>query len=91
MEDFTEDVMNFMFILNIKKAIFVGWALGAAVVMLLCIKYPKLVERLVLLGSIHVEGYPPFMVKTEGGDIERLTDIKEIQAKAKRVDKSIKD
>lgn len=58
--DWAEDVKEFMDLMNIDKATVVGWSLGGGVSMQLSASYPKRVSHLVLLASVGVKGYPMF-------------------------------
>lgn len=60
LKDFADDVFFFMDALNIPKASLVGWSTGGGIVLEFAVKYPPMVEKLVLLESASVMGYPIF-------------------------------
>lgn len=60
LKDFADDVFFFMDALNLKKASLVGWSTGGGVVLEFAVKYAPMVEKLVLLESASVKGYPIF-------------------------------
>ena len=55
-----DDVVLFMKKLGITSANVVGWSFGGCVAQSLAARYPALVEKLVLLSSGSVKGYPIF-------------------------------
>ena len=58
--EIADDVVSFMKALGIKSANVVGWSFGGCVAQSLAARYPALVEKLVLLSSGSVKGYPIF-------------------------------
>lgn len=58
--DFADDVALFLKELNINKAVVIGWSLGGCVAQSLTARYETLVEKLILIGSGSVKGYPVF-------------------------------
>ena len=58
--EIADDVVLFMKALGIKSANVVGWSFGGCVAQSLAARYPALVEKLVLLSSGSVKGYPIF-------------------------------
>lgn len=60
LHDFADDVVLFLKEMEVKKAVVTGWSLGGCVAMSLAARYPSLVEKLILIGSGSVKGYPVF-------------------------------
>ncbi|KLU63173.1 arylesterase [Peptococcaceae bacterium CEB3] len=56
--DFADDVRQFIEGMNLKRFILVGWSMGGGVSQLFTAQYPALVEKLVLLDSVSVKGFP---------------------------------
>lgn len=65
-KDFAADIADFCRILGVEKAAAVGWSLGGAVAMELSLLCPQLVEKLILVSSASVMGYP--LYKKNGRD-----------------------
>lgn len=59
-DDFADDLIDFCDQLNIKKASFVGWSTGGAIILSLAARYQDRVNKLVLIESASVLGYPVF-------------------------------
>lgn len=64
--DFADDVALFLREKNVQKAIIIGWSLGGCVAMSLASRYPEFAEKLILIASGSVKGYPVFK-KNEAG------------------------
>jgi pimeloyl-ACP methyl ester carboxylesterase len=60
LQDFADDIYLFMEKLDINKASVLGWSLGGGVVMEFAAKYPKKLDKLILLESASYKGYPVF-------------------------------
>ncbi|NVM36924.1 MAG: alpha/beta hydrolase [Candidatus Lokiarchaeota archaeon] len=59
-ELFASDIVQLMKKLDIKKASFVGWSDGGCTSLVLCLKYPELVNKLVLCGTpYNISNYFP--------------------------------
>lgn len=56
--DFADDLRQFVDAMNLKRFILVGWSMGGGVSQLFTAQYPTLVEKLVLLDSVSVKGFP---------------------------------
>ena len=67
--DFADDVASFLKELKIEKAYIVGWSLGGCVSQSLAARYPELVEKLILISSGSVKGYPVFKKDAMGQNI----------------------
>jgi pimeloyl-ACP methyl ester carboxylesterase len=57
-KDFSEDVRLFTDCLNLKDFSLVGWSLGGAIAMQFAADYPDSVNKLILLESVGIKGYP---------------------------------
>ena len=58
--DFADDVVALVKALGVEKAVFAGWSLGGCVVQSIAARYQELVEKLILIASGSVKGYPVF-------------------------------
>jgi len=67
LKDFSEDVKLFVDALGISKFSVAGWSTGGGVAMQLAADYPKLIEKLILIESVDVKGYP-MLQKGEKGE-----------------------
>lgn len=59
-DDFADDIYDFMTLLNIEKASLAGWSTGGAIILSLASRYPQSVHKLILIESASVLGYPVF-------------------------------
>lgn len=73
LKDFADDVFFLMDGLNIPKASLVGWSTGGGVVLEFAVKYGPMVDKLILLESASVLGYPIFKKDENGQPI--LTEL----------------
>jgi pimeloyl-ACP methyl ester carboxylesterase len=78
LDDFAEDVRLFMEKLGIPPCSVVGWSTGGGVAMLLAAKYPRLVEKLILLCSLSTRGYPMYQLDAQGQPVKRFQTREEI-------------
>lgn len=60
LDDFADDLVAFMDALNIDKAHLVGWSTGGGIALSLAARYPNRVNRVALIESASVKGYPIF-------------------------------
>jgi len=60
LKDFADDIYLFMEKLDINKADVLGWSLGGGAVLEFAAKYPKKLNKLILLDSASYKGYPVF-------------------------------
>lgn len=67
--DFADDVAAFLKELKVEKAVVSGWSLGGCVSLSLAARYPEMVEKLVLISSGSVKGYPVFKKDATGQNI----------------------
>lgn len=67
--DFADDVASFLKELNVEKAYVAGWSLGGCVAQSLTARYPELVEKLILIASGSVKGFPVFKKDASGQNI----------------------
>eukprot|EP00828_Plagiopyla_frontata_P007687 TRINITY_DN13690_c0_g1_i2.p2 TRINITY_DN13690_c0_g1~~TRINITY_DN13690_c0_g1_i2.p2 ORF type:complete len:201 (-),score=34.98 TRINITY_DN13690_c0_g1_i2:15-617(-) len=66
MEDYVNDLKNFLDALNITKCVLVGHSFGSAVAMVFAGLFPTRVRKLVLIGSISIKGFPLYKLDNEG-------------------------
>jgi pimeloyl-ACP methyl ester carboxylesterase len=64
--DFAKDIREFMDKKNIDSAALIGWSTGGGVAMELAADYPQRVEKVVLVESVSVLGYPIFKKDEKG-------------------------
>ncbi|WP_408955451.1 alpha/beta fold hydrolase [Natroniella sp. ANB-PHB2] len=57
-KDFSDDLKLFVDKLQLKDFIIMGWSAGGAVAMQFCIDYQDYVDKLILLGSCSIKGFP---------------------------------
>jgi len=69
LKDFSEDIYDFMEALDLKKAAVAGWSTGGGVAMQLAIDHPELVEKLILIESVGIQGYPIYKKDGKGQPI----------------------
>ena len=60
LHELADDVVALLKELKIEKAYFSGWSLGGCVSQSIAARYPEMVEKLVLISSGSVKGYPVF-------------------------------
>jgi pimeloyl-ACP methyl ester carboxylesterase len=64
--DFAQDLIFFLEAKGIDKVNLLGWSLGGGVAMEMAARYPKVVERLILINSTTHRGYPIFKKDDQG-------------------------
>ncbi len=69
LKDFSEDVKMFVDKLGIKGFALAGWSTGGGVVMHFASDYPDYVEKLILVESVGITGYPIFKKDDKGQPI----------------------
>lgn len=69
LKDFSEDLKLFVDGLGLKKFYLAGWSTGGGVVMHFAIDYPEYVEKLILVESVGIKGYPIFKKDASGQPI----------------------
>ena len=69
LKDFSDDIKAFVNALSIKKFSIAGWSTGGGIAMQYCIDYPEDVEKLVLIESVGISGYPIFRKDDNGQPI----------------------
>ncbi|WP_461207065.1 intracellular short-chain-length polyhydroxyalkanoate depolymerase [Clostridium sp. DL1XJH146] len=69
LKDFSEDVKMFVDKLGIKGFILAGWSTGGGVAMQFAAYYPEYVEKLILVESVGITGYPIFKKDDKGQSI----------------------
>jgi len=85
-QDFSDDVKQFVDILRLKDFVMVGWSTGGAVAMQFQANYPGLCEKIVLLASASTRGYPMFASTSNGAsETKRLTTLEEIEQDPKTI------
>lgn len=75
--DFAEDINEFTQQLNIEKYSAVGWSTGGGVALELAANYLDRVEKVVLVESVGIKGYPIFKKDASGGLTTELLKEKE--------------
>jgi len=65
-DDHVEDLKLFCDELGLEKISLLGWSAGGAVTMKFAARYPELVDKLVLHGSIGAQGYPYYIPDENG-------------------------
>ncbi|KAL4429119.1 hypothetical protein ABPG74_015147 [Tetrahymena malaccensis] len=79
--DFAKDVISFCEKQNLSKIQIVGWSLGGAVAMSVALLQPNLIETMILMASVNLQGFP-FMSK-EG----RVKDVIQIKKRLQKIEK----
>ncbi len=69
LKDFSEDVKLFVDAIGLKKFSVAGWSTGGGVAMQFAADYPELVEKLILIESVGIKGYPMFKKDEKGQPI----------------------
>ncbi|MFA5523390.1 MAG: alpha/beta hydrolase [Tissierellales bacterium] len=69
LRDFSEDLKLFVEIMGLKKFYLAGWSTGGGVAMYFTIDYPEYVEKLILVESVGIMGYPMFKKDASGRPI----------------------
>ncbi len=82
LKDFSEDVKLFVDALGLTKFSIAGWSTGGGIAMQFAADYPDYVEKLILIESVGVKGYPIFKKNEMGQPIigEFVTTKKDIAA-----------
>ena len=60
LHELADDVVDLLKVLKVEKCILAGWSLGGCVSQSIAARYPEIVEKLVLISSGSVKGYPVF-------------------------------
>lgn len=81
LRDFSEDLKLFVDALGLTRFNLAGWSTGGGVVMYFAIDYPDYVEKLILIESVGIKGYPMFKKDATGQPIigEFLNTKEEIE------------
>lgn len=69
LQDFAEDVKLFIDKFNLKKFSLMGWSMGGGVAMEFTASHPTFVEKLILVESVGMKGYPIFKKDINGQPI----------------------
>lgn len=82
LRDFSEDLKLFVDAMGLKKFYLAGWSTGGGIAMYFAIDYPEYVEKLILVESVGIKGYPMFKKDANGQPIigEFLKTKEEIEA-----------
>lgn len=67
--ELAEDVKELIDQKMLDNLVIVGWSTGGGIAMELALRYPELVERLVLISSVSYKGYPIYKKDQEGQPI----------------------
>lgn len=68
--DLSQDIKLFVDALEINNLILAGWSAGGAVAMQFSVDYPDYVEKLILINSCSIKGYPVFKRNILGRPIQ---------------------
>lgn len=60
LHELADDVIDLLKIIKVEKCILAGWSLGGCVSQSIAARYPEMVEKLALISSGSVKGYPVF-------------------------------
>lgn len=60
LEDLSDDLFDFLQLLDIQKVHIVGWSTGGAVALKLAAKHPLMIDKVILIESASYRGYPVF-------------------------------
>ncbi|EAS01633.1 alpha/beta fold hydrolase (macronuclear) [Tetrahymena thermophila SB210] len=77
--DFAKDVVSFCEKQNLNKIQIIGWSLGGAVAMSVALLQPTLIETMILMASVNLQGFP-FMSKAG-----RVKDVIEIKKRLQKI------
>lgn len=66
LQDFADDVKLFIDELKLEKFSLMGWSMGGGVAMQFTANHPTFVEKLILVESVGMKGYPIFKKDTNG-------------------------
>jgi pimeloyl-ACP methyl ester carboxylesterase len=82
LKELSEDLKLFADELGLNKFALVGWSTGGGVVMYFAIDYPEMVEKLILVESVGIKGYPMLKKDEKGQPIlgQYLKTKEEIEA-----------
>ncbi|WP_438503643.1 intracellular short-chain-length polyhydroxyalkanoate depolymerase [Ectobacillus ponti] len=82
LKEFSEDVKQFADALGLQRFSIAGWSTGGGIGMQFAIDYPERVEKLVLIESVGIQGYPILKKDAAGQPVlgEFLTTKEEIAA-----------
>ncbi|KFM99901.1 alpha/beta hydrolase [Bacillus clarus] len=69
LQDFVEDIKLFIDELQLEKFSLMGWSMGGGVAMEFTATHPKLVEKVILVESVGMKGYPIFKKDINGQPI----------------------
>lgn len=80
LKDFSNDIKEFVDRLSIGKFSILGWSTGGGIAMQYCIDHPEDVDKLILVESVGISGYPIFKKDEKGQAIlgEHLTTKEEL-------------
>ncbi len=80
LKDFSSDIKEFVDRLSINKFSMLGWSTGGGIAMQYCIDHPEDVDKLILVESVGISGYPIFKKDDKGQPIigEHLTTKDEL-------------
>lgn len=87
LKDFSDDIKLFVDALKIKNFSIAGWSTGGGIAMQYIIDHPKDVDKLVLIESVGISGYPIFRKDDAGQPIigDFLTTKEELENDAVQV------
>lgn len=80
LRDFAEDIKLFVDAMKLDKFNLAGWSTGGGIAMYFAIDFPEYIEKLILVESVGIKGYPMFKKDEKGQPImgELITTKEEI-------------
>lgn len=87
LKDFSDDIKSFVKEKGIGKFSLAGWSTGGGVAMQYCIDHPEDVDKLILIESVGISGYPIFRKDEKGQPVigDFLTTKEELEKDAVQV------
>ncbi|GAA0083870.1 alpha/beta hydrolase [Clostridium sp. CTA-7] len=77
LNDFAKDIEEFLNIMNIESCSAIGWSTGGGVSLELAANCPDKIEKVVLIESVGVKGYPIYKKDKDGNPTSELLKTKE--------------
>ncbi len=77
LNDFAKDIEEFLNIMNIESCAAIGWSTGGGVSLELAANCPDKIEKVVLIESVGVKGYPIYKKDKDGNPTSELLKTKE--------------
>lgn len=77
LKDFADDIKHLIDEIGVKSFALIGWSTGGGVALEFASSYPDRVEKVILINSVGVKGYPIFRKNTKGEVTQELIQTKE--------------